>query len=206
MVPVDTRYKMGVTMVASASPLQENRRDAVGRDQLRPKPEWTRACLVRAARDVFTQRGFSATTLQHIGKVVGVTRPAVYHHFRSKLELFNAVLDDVDATMLTPRIDAVNARPTKAEQLRELFRPIPHYDTERRSAVAFLVTAVVDSRRRPDLRADMCTRLSRLHACVGTLLFADASSDGAAGDVDAAAIEMTLSILWGWALTRGIGS
>jgi AcrR family transcriptional regulator len=203
MAPVDTRYKWEFTMVAAASPLQKSRRDAVGRDQLRPKPEWTRACLVRAARDIFAQRGFSATTLHEIAEVVGVTRPAVYHHFQSKLDLFNAVLDDVDATVLTPRIDAAIARVTRAGQLRELLRPVPHCDTEKRSAVAFLVTAAVDSQRRPDLRTHVCTRLSRLRACVGSLLSADASSDGAAGDVDAAAIEIALSILWGWAVLSG---
>jgi AcrR family transcriptional regulator len=203
MVLVDTGYKWEFTMVAAASPLQKSRRDAVVRDQLRPRPEWTRACLVRAARDVFTQRGFGATTLQEIADVVGVTRPAIYHHFHTKLDLFNAVLDDVDASVLTPRIAAANARATAAEQLRELLTPVPRCDTEMRSAVAFLVTAALESQRRPDLRAHVCTRLSRLRACVESLLSADANSDGAGGDVDAAAVEMALSIVWGWALMRG---
>lgn len=190
-------------MVAAASPVQKNCRDAVDREQLRPKPEWTRECLVRAARDIFAQRGFSATTLQDIAEVVGVTRPAIYYHFHSKRDLFNAVLDDVDAAVLTPRIDAALARVGSAGQLRELLRPVPHDDAEKRSAIAFLVTAVVDSQRRPELRSHVCIRLNRLRACVDSLLSTDASSDGAVSDVDAAEIEMVLSILWGWALMCG---
>jgi AcrR family transcriptional regulator len=190
-------------MVAAGSPVQKDCSEAVGREQLRPKPEWTRECLVRAARHIFGQRGFSATTLQDIAEVVGVTRPAIYHHFHSKLDLFNAVLDDVDAAVLTPRIDAALARVGRVEQLRELFRPVLHDDAEKRSAITFLVTAVVDSQRRPELSTHVCIRLNRLRTCVDALLSADASSDGAASDVDAAEIAMVLSILWGWALMHG---
>jgi AcrR family transcriptional regulator len=51
----------------------------------------TREALIQAAIDVFHQRGVSHTTLDEIARAAGVTRGAVYWHFRDKLEIFSAL-------------------------------------------------------------------------------------------------------------------
>ena len=152
----------------------------------------TRRCVIDAAREHFTRRGFSATTLRDIADEVGVTRSAIYYHFPSKLDLFGAVLDEVDKAVLTPCITAARAAGAAAEQWRELLAGIRCGPVEKRSAVAFLVTAALETQRRPDVRALVCARLADLRAFLSST-----------GDVDAAAVEMTLSILWGWALATG---
>lgn len=59
-----------------------------------------RAQLLSAARDVFVSRGFHATSMDDIAEAAGVTKPVLYQHFESKLELYLALLDDsIDALL-----------------------------------------------------------------------------------------------------------
>jgi len=53
--------------------------------------ESTRAAIVQAAVDRFTADGFAATTIDAVAEVARVTKGAVYHHFRDKAALFEAV-------------------------------------------------------------------------------------------------------------------
>lgn len=52
----------------------------------------TRESLLDAAERLFAARGVSRTSLQDIAKETGVTRGAVYWHFKDKAELFNAMM------------------------------------------------------------------------------------------------------------------
>ena len=52
----------------------------------------TREALLDAAELLFAQRGVSRTSLQEIAKAAGMTRGAVYWHFKDKAELFNAMM------------------------------------------------------------------------------------------------------------------
>jgi AcrR family transcriptional regulator len=53
----------------------------------------TRERLIEAAREQFGAVGYEAAALDAILAAAGVKRGALYHHFDSKLELFDAVLD-----------------------------------------------------------------------------------------------------------------
>ncbi|MBA2506393.1 MAG: TetR/AcrR family transcriptional regulator [Thermoleophilaceae bacterium] len=55
------------------------------------RTETTTAALVDAARGLFAQDGYAATSLDAIAARAGVTKGAVYHHFSGKVELFRAV-------------------------------------------------------------------------------------------------------------------
>ncbi|MEY2590378.1 MAG: hypothetical protein QOJ67_2362 [Acidimicrobiaceae bacterium] len=55
----------------------------------------TRAALVAAARDVFGEEGFAATSTEEIVARAGVTKGALYHHFTGKEDLFKAVFEQV---------------------------------------------------------------------------------------------------------------
>ena len=60
----------------------------------------TRGHILDAAEHLFQARGVSRTTLQDIANGAGVTRGAVYWHFRNKAELFNSMMDRVSLPML----------------------------------------------------------------------------------------------------------
>src|SRR6056297_3080053 len=55
----------------------------------------TRLQLVAAARRLFGEHGYAATTLQGIVAAAEVTKGAFYHHFASKREIFLAVYEQV---------------------------------------------------------------------------------------------------------------
>ena len=48
--------------------------------------------ILDEARALFLGKGFAATSMQEIAEAVGMTKPALYYHFRDKQELFLAVI------------------------------------------------------------------------------------------------------------------
>ena len=52
-----------------------------------------RAQLLDAANAVFTSRGYHAAAMDDIAEVAGVSKPVLYQHFGSKLDLYLALLD-----------------------------------------------------------------------------------------------------------------
>lgn len=53
----------------------------------------TRDGLLDAAEQLFARDGVSRTSLQHIATACGVTRGAIYWHFKDKAELFNEMMN-----------------------------------------------------------------------------------------------------------------
>jgi TetR/AcrR family transcriptional regulator, acrAB operon repressor len=66
----------------------------------------TRNHLLDTAEHVFSERGVSRTSLAEIAEMAGVTRGAVYWHFKNKADLFDAMMERVTLPMeqMTARI------------------------------------------------------------------------------------------------------
>ena len=64
-------------------------------DRRRLRGEATRERLLSSARDLFGERGYEATSIDAVLEKSGVARGALYHHFASKAELFDAVAEEV---------------------------------------------------------------------------------------------------------------
>jgi AcrR family transcriptional regulator len=62
--------------------------------------EATRKALVAAGRELFAKRGYRHTSTQEVVKLAGVTRGALYHHFRDKADLFAAVFEDLSEEII----------------------------------------------------------------------------------------------------------
>jgi AcrR family transcriptional regulator len=60
----------------------------------------TRAALLEAACELFSDRGYAAVSTEEIVQSAGVTRGALYHHFRDKRDLFAAVVEQVEQDVL----------------------------------------------------------------------------------------------------------
>lgn len=67
--------------------------------------ESTIATLVGNARQEFGSRGYTEASVERIASEVGLTKGAVYYHFKSKKGLFEAVLRDCQRDIVT-RIEA----------------------------------------------------------------------------------------------------
>jgi AcrR family transcriptional regulator len=55
----------------------------------------TIAAIVSAAGELFTARGFAATSIDDIARRAGVAKGAVYHHFDSKEQIFQRVFEQM---------------------------------------------------------------------------------------------------------------
>lgn len=62
--------------------------------------EQTRQEIIAAARKVFAERGVSRTTLAQIAQEAGVTRGAIYWHFKNKPDLFFAMMEQVSLPLI----------------------------------------------------------------------------------------------------------
>ena len=62
--------------------------------------EKTQAAIIRAAKRIFGERGFAATTMDDIAAGAGVAKGAVYHHFPTKEALFEAVFEQVSIELV----------------------------------------------------------------------------------------------------------
>jgi AcrR family transcriptional regulator len=69
----------------------------------------TRERIVAAGRELFGERGYDATSIDVVLARAGVARGALYHHFATKKDLFDAVLDAVSAEIAGTVADAARA-------------------------------------------------------------------------------------------------
>jgi AcrR family transcriptional regulator len=77
----------------------------------------TRAALVTAARELFAEKGFAATTRDSIAARAGVTRGALYHHFDSKTAVAAAVVGELEAELVGRVVSAAADGTGVREQL-----------------------------------------------------------------------------------------
>lgn len=62
--------------------------------QVSQRKQWdTRNRILDAAEDVFSEKGYSQTSLNEIAQAVGMTRGAIYWHFKDKGDLFCAMCE-----------------------------------------------------------------------------------------------------------------
>lgn len=69
----------------------------------------TRQALVEAGRELFGQFGYTEVSTVAIADSAGVSRGAMYHQFSDKQELFEAVFEDVERSLVQTIESAVSA-------------------------------------------------------------------------------------------------
>ncbi|MGI4841448.1 MAG: TetR family transcriptional regulator [Janthinobacterium lividum] len=78
--------------------------------------EFTRQALIGAGLQVFSENGYSCSTLDMISQRAGVTRGAVYWHFKNKEALLQALLD----SCVLPLETFLSAHTSLAVRLQDL--------------------------------------------------------------------------------------
>ena len=74
----------------------------------------TREILLRAARKLFTEKGYASTSTEEIVQRAHVTRGALYYHYRDKADIFRAVFEEVRlerVRLITETIQAAEGDP-----------------------------------------------------------------------------------------------
>ncbi|MBP9996222.1 MAG: TetR/AcrR family transcriptional regulator [Lachnospiraceae bacterium] len=57
--------------------------------------------ILDVAEELFTQKGFDDTSTNDIINVIGIARGTLYHHFKSKEEILDAVIERLEGQLLT---------------------------------------------------------------------------------------------------------
>ncbi|NUS03215.1 MAG: TetR/AcrR family transcriptional regulator [Nonomuraea sp.] len=110
----------------------------------------TRERLLRAAAEVFAERGYDGTRVAHIAATAGVSNGALYAHFGSKAELLVAALRAHGRRGLADLFADDSGRPV-AELLVAMGRRLPRRD----EAGPLIVEALVAARRDADVARPM---------------------------------------------------
>ena len=128
--------------------------------------EHTRQQILQTAQRLFVERGYDATSLQLIADEMGLTKAAVYYHFRVKSELLHATMK--------PGIERINAVADEAAALRGRRARIEHVV---RGVADFLVEnrhyAVMAATDPAAKRHDMDKETSDLRERILTLFYGD---------------------------------
>lgn len=81
----------------------------------------TRQNILDAAIDVFTSHGVASASLNEIAARAGVTRGAIYWHFKNKLDIFAALQEQLHSSVMdTVLADLKKDHPQPLQQLEQL--------------------------------------------------------------------------------------
>jgi AcrR family transcriptional regulator len=79
--------------------------------------EFRRAEIIDAARTVFARRGFAHGIIDEIAKEAGIAKGTVYLYFRSKTEIYRAVLRHDMKTLKKETLERIDAAATLKEKI-----------------------------------------------------------------------------------------
>ena len=101
----------------------------------------TQRALLAAARALFAERGYAATSLAAIAARAGVTRGALHYHFQNKAGLFSAVYTEMEGELLQGIVQSMAA--AEGDEWQRILRAIDTF-LELSTAPAFQRVLYVD--------------------------------------------------------------
>jgi AcrR family transcriptional regulator len=135
---------------------------ATTQKELRPaqvaKAEATRRKLIAGARKLFGKKGYAATSVDEVVRAAGVTKGALYHHFRDKDDLFHAVVEQVKVDVTAAAADSFFDESSGDDPLQRVHRLCSamidaHLDPAVQRITIVDARAVFDAPTRRDLDA-----------------------------------------------------
>jgi AcrR family transcriptional regulator len=82
----------------------------------------TRRDLLQHARKLFAQNGYAESSTDEVVRRARVTKGALYHHFSNKLELYRAVVGDMERELVAKMAAAADAARTPQHKLEAACR------------------------------------------------------------------------------------
>jgi TetR/AcrR family transcriptional regulator, repressor for uid operon len=111
----------------------------------------TRQRILRAAREVFSERGYGAATFQAIAVRADLTRPAINHYFANKRVLYWEVLEETTHVVVGASAERARRETTLAGRVSAFIEGTKEAEIKNRSASAFLITATLEAQRHPEI-------------------------------------------------------
>ena len=82
------------------------------------RAETTRNTLLLHARRLFAQNGYGEASTDEVVRRAKVTKGALYHHFANKLELYQAVVEEMECKLVSVMNEAAAGTPESGDRLR----------------------------------------------------------------------------------------
>ncbi|MFC4948739.1 TetR/AcrR family transcriptional regulator [Pseudonocardia sp. GCM10023141] len=89
-------------------------------DVVLTRADQQRERVLSLSAEIFSRRGFRATSMNEIAAAVGLSKPTLYHYFRSKEELLVRIYSDVLDESRVLAEEVVAQAPTAFAAIREL--------------------------------------------------------------------------------------
>jgi AcrR family transcriptional regulator len=97
---------------------------------------YKRERILQEAVKLFYERGFTGTTLDDIAAALGVTKPFIYTHFKSKVELLAALCLPTIEMSMDAAAEAAASPGTPTERLRRLVGDFTRVILQRQANIA----------------------------------------------------------------------
>ncbi len=153
----------------------------------------TRERILRAAMQLFAQRGYDGTTNRQIAAACGLTGAAIYHYFASKAELYAAVYEAVFDHVFAELDHAVACQTTLVAQYAALLNATDRLNRDDPTGPAFVVGVAGDAQRHPELTNLLRPLRRRNNLFFRRLVAAAAERGELSPDVDMRAVEDLLN-------------
>ncbi|WP_437573092.1 TetR family transcriptional regulator [Sorangium sp. So ce887] len=145
----------------------------------------TREQILDAALLVFSRKGYSAATLQDVAAEAGLTRGAVYWHFKGKVELYSALVGERFARASEVLAEALSPRYSPLESIERLLTRSLEYLEEDPAYRAVLSITLFKTELTPELEPGFQQKIASVRRLVDVV--ADLVRKGiAAGQIDRA--------------------
>ena len=160
--------------------------------------------ILQEAVALFYARGFTGTTLDDIAAELGVTKPFIYTHFRSKTDLLAAICKPTIEMSMEAVADAAKLPGTATERLRHAIIDFTRVVLQRQANIAIYFRE--EKNLSPDALVEIDALRKRFDRLLSKLL-----SDGVASgefeikDVKLAALALGGMISWAYTWHRPTG-
>lgn len=159
-----------------------------------------RAQVIRSATHVFAKDGYYSTSMDAIAAHIGVSKPVLYQHFDSKLDLFLTVLDEaiiaLDKT-LGALLDSVQDR---QERVYSTIKSFFMFAVENRAAFDILMRADTEN---DESRAHWHEALDTFAATVSRSIYRDTNVTEEESDIlGHALVGMAKQAAYEWSRNR----
>jgi AcrR family transcriptional regulator len=135
-------------------------------------PEVTIEKILEKSGTLFNTQGYKATSLSDITDATGLTKGAIYRHFKSKEDLEKKALYYLSSQLYEKLRTAIKAQPTAPKKLHAMFAFFNSYITDApiNGGCPLMNAAVEADDNHPALRQGALKILNALHESIVTVL------------------------------------
>lgn len=121
--------------------------------------------LLDVALDLFSKHGYAKATTAELAREAGVTEPIIYRHFKSKKELFIALIERTGERTLENWSEELKNAADPTDRLRRIIGDNPMVSGEGRNEYRVLLQSITETGDE-DIRRAVSAHMTSVHAFI----------------------------------------